>query len=79
MKFITVNDNHKVSISSFDDLFMGFSIDSDLGFLFLKNRVDSDYIELEMYNEQTKKDSICQQISPLLIISEIKQRKMLLN
>jgi hypothetical protein len=51
MKFITVNDNQRVSIKSYDNIFLSFSVNSDLGFLFMKNRNEGDLVELEMYGE----------------------------
>jgi hypothetical protein len=60
-------------MSSYDNLFMGFSIDTDLGLLILKDRIDSDYIELEMYDEETKHRFILpQNLDPAYYIKDKK-------
>ena len=65
MKFITVNDNQKVSIKSYDNIFLSFYINSDLGFLFMKKRDEKDEIELDMYSEDTiRRFNLPEDISP---------------
>lgn len=71
MKFITVNDNQKVSIKSYDNIFLSFYINSDLGFLFMKKRDEKDEIELDMYSEDTiRRFNLPEDISPAYYIRD---------
>lgn len=73
MKFITVNDNQKVSIKSYDNIFLSFYINSDLGFLFMKKRDEEDTIELDMYSENTiRRFNLPEDISPAYYIKDAK-------
>ena len=49
MKFITVNEPHKASISSFDNVFMAFVVGGELGFRFSKDKSEKSNVGLDLW------------------------------
>ena len=49
MKFITVNEPHIASITSYENILMGFNVGGFSGLHFLKHKNESRHVGLELF------------------------------
>ena len=64
MKFITVNEPHIASITSYDNILMGFNVRGFSGLHFLKHKNETSHVALEIIGEGIERYNLPENLAP---------------